>query len=143
MKNLISTLFSICLFVQICFTQIKSKYPSAIILDNDSLMCFTLTQSKQLAVWNENRKECIEIQKEESKKFIELDKISKTQIKLINNLEQEIIHYKNTIEDKNKLISVCEDEKNTLKREVKKQRRGKIIAVIGGLGLFILTIVFT
>lgn len=143
MKNLINTIFLICLFTPICFTQIKTKYPSAIVLDKDSLMCFTLTQSKQLAVWNENRKECIEIQKQENNKFIELDKITKAQKKVIDNLEQEIIHYKSTIEDKNKLMSVFEDEKNTLKKEVKKQRRGKIIAIIGGLGLFILTIVFT
>jgi hypothetical protein len=64
-----------------------------------------------------------------------LEKITTTQTGIISNLENEIIQHKKNLEDKDKLIGVCEDEKKSLKKEVRKQKVGKWIAIIGGVVL--------
>ncbi len=138
MKNLISTLTFLFIF-QFAFTQVKNKYPSVILVNKDTLVCFKTEQSKQMAIWNEQRKECLELQKEDKKTIGELEKVSKKQVEIINNLETEITLHKKTIQDKNTLIQVCEDEKKSLNKEIRKQRRGKWIAIISGVGVFILT----
>jgi hypothetical protein len=55
MKNLIS----IILLVVINFG-FGQKYPKSIVIENDTIICFTTAQSKQLAIWNEQRKQCQE-----------------------------------------------------------------------------------
>jgi ribosomal protein S6 len=73
-----------------------------------------------------------------------LQKITTTQIGIISNLENEIIQHKKNIEDKDKLIGVCEDEKKSLTKEIRKQKRGKWIAIIGGIGgVFLTTFILT
>lgn len=131
MKNLIS-LFSFVILFNSVNAQIKNEYPTVIILDEDSVVCFTISQSKQMAIWNEERKECLELQLEDKKTISELQKINNTQTVIINNLESEVALNKKTIEDKNTLLNDCEDEKSNLKKEVKKHRRGKWIAIVGG-----------
>ena len=113
----------------------KQKYPSVIVISKDTLVCFTTEQAKQMGVWNEQRKECVELRKNDNQKISELEKITTTQTGIISNLENEIVQHKKNVEDKNKLIGVCEDEKNTLKREIRKQKIGKWIAIIGGVAL--------
>ena len=55
-----------------------------------------------------------------------------------------IVQHKENVEDKDKLISVCEDEKKSLTKEIKKQKRGKWIAIIGGIGgVFLTTLIAT
>ena len=62
MKNLIN-LIIVTFFVQISFAQIKNKYPQVIVVQKDTIVCFTTEQSKQMAVWNEQRKECYDLRK--------------------------------------------------------------------------------
>ena len=120
--------------------EFESKIPSVIVLKKDTLVCFTIEQSKEMGVWNEQRKECLELSKNDSLKINELEKITKTQTDIISNLEKEIIQHNETIEDKDKLIGVCEDENKTLSKQIKKQKRGKLIAIIGGVGALILAV---
>lgn len=136
MGNLIKTLLIIIFAVQFCSAQqVKQKYPSVIVISKDTLVCFTTEQAKQMGVWNEQRKECVELRKNDNQKISELEKITTTQTGIISNLENEIVQHNKNVEDKNKLIGVCEDEKNTLKREIRKQKIGKWIAIIGGVAL--------
>jgi Zn-dependent oligopeptidase len=143
MKNLIKTMIFV-FAIQLCYSQTIKTYPSVIVLQKDTLVCFTTEQSKQIAVWNEQRKECIELSKNDNQKISELQKITTTQIGIISNLENEIIQHKKNIEDKDKLIGVCEDEKKSLTKEIRKQKRGKWIAIIGGIGgVFLTTFILT
>jgi|688.fasta_scaffold20288_14 Zn-dependent oligopeptidase len=143
MKNLIKTMIFV-FAIQLCYSQTIKTYPSVIILQKDTLVCFTTEQSKQIAVWNEQRKECVELSKNDNQKISELQKITTTQIGIISNLENEIIQHKKNIEDKDKLIGVCEDEKKSLTKEIRKQKRGKWIAIIGGIGgVFLTTFILT
>jgi hypothetical protein len=139
MKNLISILFLV-FFTQITYAQIKSNYPKVMLVEKDTLICFTTQQAKQMAIWNEKRKECVELSKNDNEKIAELNNISITKDSIIYNLENEVIQYKKTITDKESLIAICEDEKTSLKREIRKQRRGKWIAIICGVGLTALVI---
>jgi hypothetical protein len=134
MSNLIKTILFVFL-TQISFCQTKSQYPSVIIANNDTLVCFTTKQSKQMAVWNEQMKECIELRKNDSNKTNELINISTTQTGIISNLEDEIILHIQTSKDKDALLNICEDEKKSLKKEIRKQKLGKWIAIISGVFL--------
>ena len=134
MSNLIKTILFICL-AQISFCQTKAQYPSVIIVNNDTLVCFTTKQSKQMAVWNEQMKECVELRKNDANKTNELINISTTQTGIISNLEDEIILHIQTSKDKDALLNICEDEKKSLKKEIRKQKVGKWIAIISGVFL--------
>lgn len=134
MKNLISILFVI-FFTQINYAQSNKTFPITMLIGKDTLVCFTTSQAKQMAIWNEKRKECLELSKNDNQKISELNKITNKQDSIISNLEQEIILHKKTIVDKDSLIAISEDEKNSLKREIRKQRRSKWIAIICGVGL--------
>lgn len=129
--------------VQFCSAQqVKQKYPSVIVVEKDTLVCFTTEQSKQMGVWNEERKECVELRKNDNQKISELQKITTTQTGIISNLENEIVQHKENFEDKNNLLLICEDEKDTLKDEVRKHKIGKWVAIIGGGLLFTVSLIF-
>ena len=143
MGNLIKTILFV-FALQLCYAQTKTKYPSVIILEKDTLVCFTTEQSKQMGVWNEQRKECFELRKNDNQKINELEKITITQTGIISNLENEIVQHKKNFDDKNSLLVICEDEKKLLKKEIRKQKRGKWVAILGGIGgVFITTMILT
>lgn len=131
MKNLIKTIFFVFL-LQFCNAQ-KKQYPLTILIDDDSLVCFTIEQSKQLAIWNEEKKECINLYKNSNQKIVQFENITKTQKSIIDNLENEIIQHNKNLEDKNKIISVFEDEKKYLKKQVIKQKFYKWISIFSGV----------
>lgn len=136
MKNLIKTILFI-FTVQLCFSQQKTeiKYPSVMVVNKDTLVCFTKEQSKQVTVWNEQRKECLELRKNDNQKINELEKINTEQIGLISNLENENNLMKLSSIDKDELIKIRDDENKSLKKEVRKQKIGKWTAIIGGVVL--------
>ena len=101
MKNLIKTTIFIFL-CQVCYAQTKEKYPVNILIENDTLVCFSKEQSKQIAVWNEQKKECFELRKNDNEKIVQLEKIATTQTGIINNLESQVIQYKENLGDKDK-----------------------------------------
>ena len=143
MGNLIKTMIFV-FALQLSYAQTIKTYPSIIVLEKDTLVCFTTEQSKQIAVWHEQRKECVELRKNDNQKISELEKITTTQTGIISNLENEIIQHKKNLEDKDKLIGVCEDEKKSLTKEIRKQKRGKWIAIISGIGgVFLTTFILT
>jgi hypothetical protein len=135
MGNLINTILFV-FALQFCYAQkIKTKYPSIIVLSKDTLVCFTIEQSKQIAVWNEQRKECLELRKNDNQKIGELQNVINQQTGLITNLENETGLLNANIKDKDALIQICEDEKKSLKKEVRKQKIGKWIGITGGVVL--------
>jgi hypothetical protein len=135
MKNLISIILLVFI-VNVAYSQ--NKYPIVTIIKNDTLICFTIEQSRQITIWNEERKECAELQKVDREKVIELEGINKKQLVIISNLETEINQHKATITDKNNLLKLCDEEKKSLKKEVRKQKTGKVLSIIGGVVLSVL-----
>ncbi len=128
MKNLISIFFLV--FFSFANAQ---KYPKTIVIENDTIICFTTAQSKQLAVWNEQRKQCQELRILESKEIIKKDGIIYEQNTIINNQDSIIFNYRSIIVEKEKIITINEEEKKLLKKEVRTQKVGKWIAIISGV----------
>lgn len=128
MKNLISIFFLV--FFSFANAQ---KYPKTIVIENDTIICFTTAQSKQLAVWNEQRKQCQELRILESKEIIKKDGIIYEQNTIINNQDSIIFNYRSIIVEKEKIITINEEEKKLLKKEIRTQKVGKWIAIISGV----------
>lgn len=128
MKNLISILF--ILVISITNAQ---KYPKTIVIENDTIICFTTTQSKQLAVWNEQRKQCQELRILDSKEITKKDGIISEQNSIISKQDSIIFNYRGIIVEKEKIITIHEEERKLLKKEIRTQKIGKWIAIISGV----------
>lgn len=128
MKNLISILF--ILVISITNAQ---KYPKTIVIENDTIICFTTTQSKQLAVWNEQRKQCQELRVLDAKEITKKDGIISEQNSIISKQDSIIFNYRGIIVEKEKIITINEEERKLLKKEIRTQKIGKWIAIISGV----------
>lgn len=120
----------------------NKKYPITKIIDNDTVIIFSLFQSKELIKINESKKECNDLLNVSNLELSEKDKIIKNQNIQINNFTK-IVSNKDTII--NKLydnIELCVDNNKELKSEIKRQKRHKIISVLGLFCVAILGIVF-
>lgn len=111
------------------------EYPKAIILGGDTVMSFTIEQTKELAKRNEYLKKI-------SLDLRDCDSIVVLKNELISNRESKIMDLENVLSNKDSIISnhdkihALNDEKIAdLKHEIKRHKRHKIIAasIIGAL----------
>ena len=128
MKHLINIIF--ILVISITNAQ---KYPKTIVIENDTIICFTTTQSKQLAIWNEQRKQCQELRVLDRKEITKKDGIISEQNAIINKQDSIIFNYRGIIVEKEKIITIHEEERKLLKKEIRTQKIGKWIAIISGV----------
>ena len=122
--NLI-VLFSI--LFQFAFSQLKNEYPIVSVIENDSVVIFSLKQSKKLIEINEQKKECFELKSILDNEIIQKDTIIYAQRKKIENLNSIAEEKQSIIKTKDELIQICEDEKGNLRKEIRKQKIGKLI----------------
>lgn len=120
---------------------IGQTYPVTSVINNDTVLIFSQEQANKIAQWNEERKYCIE-----SKSLLELEIEQKDTI--INSLEAEINsfigiekNYKEIIKTKEELQGICNDEKDVLHKEVKRQKRHKWIAILSGAIVGVIAII--
>lgn len=128
MKHLINIIF--ILVISITNAQ---KYPKTIVIENDTIICFTTTQSKQLAIWNEQRKQCQELRVLDGKEITKKDGIISEQNSIISKQDSIIFNYRSIIVEKEKIITIHEEERKLLKKEIRTQKIGKWIAIISGV----------
>ena len=128
MKNLISILFLL-----VMFTTNAQKYPKTILIENDTIICFTTAQSKQVAIWNEQRKQCQELRVLDGKEITKKDGIISEKNSIISKQDSIIFNYRGIIVEKEKIITINEEEKKLLKKEIRTQKVGKWIAIISGV----------
>ena len=128
MKHLINIIF--ILVISITNAQ---KYPKTIVIENDTIICFTTTQSKQLAIWNEQRKQCQELRVLDGKEITKKDEIISEQNSIISKQDSIIFNYRSIIVEKEKIITIHEEERKLLKKEIRTQKIGKWIAIISGV----------
>jgi len=128
MKHLINIIF--ILVISITNAQ---KYPKTIVIENDTIICFTTTQSKQLAIWNEQRKQCQELRVLDRKEITKKDGIISEQNSIISKQDSIIFNYRSIIVEKEKIITIHEEERKLLKKEIRTQKIGKWIAIISGV----------
>jgi hypothetical protein len=108
----------------------------------DTLIVFSIAQGKQLIAQNEERLKDKQLILLNVAQISQQDTIIASQDKQINNLLLINTNYVNIIKQKDDLISIGETEKKILEKEVKRQKRQKVIAIIGGSVVSILSIVF-
>lgn len=120
-------------------TAFNQTYPKLILLDEDSCIVFTLEQSKTMAVWDIKYEEC-----RETLDIAEAESATKDSI--INNQSSQIVEYVKIdstyqlIDQENvELRAILEEERQILKKDIRKQKRQKWLIGIGGF----LTTAFT
>ncbi len=126
------------------FSQVKPmEYPTVQVIGTDTVITFTFTQGKKLAILNEERKRLEELNKIISTQSDKKDTIIKQQgdqIKLLYKMRDD---YQVIITEKDAIQQTCNDEKRILKDEIGKKNRHKWYAIIGGvIGTGIMTYLY-
>lgn len=117
-----------------------TQYPSVNVINADTLIVFKIEQAKQLAVWNEERKECLALNTVLNQEMIQKDTIIDIQRHEIDNFKQILVDNNIIVKQTNDLLFICNLEKTSVQQEVKTQRRQKITAITGGVfGIAIMT----
>jgi predicted nucleic acid-binding Zn ribbon protein len=98
----------------------------------DTLLIFSIAQGKRLIAQNEERLKDKEIISLNVAQISQQDTIIASQDIKIKNLLLMNTNYVIIIKQKDDLISISETEKKILDKEIKRQKRQKIIAIIGG-----------
>ena len=137
--NLI-VLFSI--LFQFAFSQLKNEYPIVSVIENDSVVIFSLKQSKKLIEINEQKKECFELKSILDNEIIQKDTIIYAQRKKIENLNSIVEEKQSIIKTKDELIQICEEEKGNLRKEIRKQKIGKWLSISGIIVVSVLGIIY-
>ena len=136
MKNLIK--FVICVFCILltsdAFSQVKtSKYPSVQVIESDTVIIFDLEQGRKLAIINESKKRLEQLNEIQLKELNEKDSIIINQNAIIVHDDKIKKAYNDIIVENKNLEKLCQDEKTILDQEIKKQKRYKWYAIIGGI----------
>jgi hypothetical protein len=120
------------LFFVLPFLSYGQKYPLVKFDGKDTIIVFSIAQGKQLIAQNEERLKDKELISLNVAQISQQDTIIASQDIKIKNLLLMNTNYVIIIKQKDDLISISETEKKILDKEIKRQKRQKIIAIIGG-----------
>lgn len=140
--NLKSKLAVTFLIICNCILGQANEYPIISKIDKDSVIIFTIKQGRELVKINEEKKECLELNDILNQEIIQKDTIIYAQSKKIENYKGIVSEKDVIIANKEELTKICEQEKTMLKKEIRKQKVGKWIAIASGVAIGILVIVF-
>ena len=116
------------------FSQVKpTEYPMVQVIGTDTVITFTFSQGKKLAILNEERKRLEELNKIISIQSDKKDTIIKQQGDQIRLLYKMRDDYQVIIAEKDAIQQTCNDEKLILQEQVGKKNRHKWYAIIGGV----------
>ena len=132
------SLLLVFLLPLICYGQ---KYPLVKFDGKDTLLIFTIVQGKQLIAQNEERLKDKQLISLNMAQISQQDTIIASQNIKIKNLLLMNTNYVIIIKQKDDLISISETEKKILDKEIKRQKKQKRIAIIGGTIASILFII--
>ncbi len=123
------------------FSQNKAiEYPFTHVIGKDTVITFTFSQGKKLAILNEERKRLEELNKIINTQSSKKDTIIKQQADQLKLFQKVRDDYQVIILEKDALQQTCNDEKAILEDEVKKKNRHKWYAIFSGIaGVGIMT----
>lgn len=136
MNYLIS--FFVLLLTCISYGQV---YPKTSVIGSDTVLIFSQEQANQIAQWNEERKYCIKNSELLKSEIQQKDTIINSLEGIINEFVVIEDKYKDIIRNKDELQDICNDEKNLLNKEIKRQKRHKWIAIISGITVGVVAII--
>jgi hypothetical protein len=136
--NLIAT------FLMLSFASFSQKieFPIVSMIDGDSVIIFTTTQGRKLVLINEQKNECLENLDNQSKEIKLKETVISSQEKTIKSLTEVVAQKEGIVNDVQALNNICEEEKKTLKKEVRKQKIAKWCSIGGIVVVGVLGIVF-
>jgi hypothetical protein len=120
------------LFWAFVSTAQKDPYPKVVIYQTDTVLAFTLKQARQLSVFNEERKECLDVRKDLETQIREFERIDKEQKGQLVNLEKVKKDYDDVVKATNENKSLCESEKQILKTQRNDQIKYKWFSIGAG-----------
>lgn len=116
------------------------SYPKVIVHNADTVLAFTLTQARKLSVFNEERKECLDIQKDLKSQINELERISKEQKGQLANMDKIQADYNDIVKAVNENRHICDAEKKIIETQRNDQRKYKWFSIgVGSLTTVFMT----
>ena len=109
------------------------EYPIVKVLDKDSVMIFTIEQSRELARRNEERLKLQSDAKITKSQMNFKDSIILKQQKEITDLMLIKFDYDQVVKEMARQQKICSDEKVVLNNAIDKQRRHKNISILSGV----------
>lgn len=104
-------------------------YPKVIVHNADTVLAFTLPQARKLSVFNEERKECLDIQKDFKAQINELERISKEQKVQLVNMDKIQADYNDIVKAVNENRQICDAEKKIIETQRNDQRKYKWFSI--------------
>lgn len=113
--------------------QSQSKYPSVSVINADTVLIFTIEQSKKLAIINEDRKRLKQLNEINEKQLSQKDSIIQMQYNQLVNFDKIKRKYDVIVVEKESMKKLCDSQSILFEKEIKKQNRQKWIAIISGV----------
>ena len=113
--------------------QSQSKYPSVSVINTDTVLIFTIEQSKKLAIINEDRKRLKQLNEINEKQLSQKDSIIQMQYNQLVNFDKIKRKYDVIVVEKESMKKLCDSQSILFEKEIKKQNRQKWIAIISGV----------
>jgi hypothetical protein len=120
----------------------QNTYPYVSVIDKDTVIVFSFSQGIELSLRNEDLKKYIKLNEIKNKEIDLMDSLITVKKKKIQDCKNIIKAKEKIVENKEILLSICDDEKEILKKEISRQKRHKWIAISGGIILAVIGIVF-
>lgn len=119
------------------------KYPSVELKGTDTVICFTMAQGRELAKRNEERKKFEEMVNLQKLELQQMDSILKSQQRMIETYKSIDEKQQFIIKEVKGQVSLCDEQRVLIEKELKKQKRYKWTAIISGIALNTATIWIT
>lgn len=133
-------LSSFIIFIFLTFNLIGQiePYPKVIVHNSDTVLAFTLLQARRLSVFNEERKECLDIKTDLEAQIKELERVKKENEKQLLNMDKVQKDYNDILSAVKENKSLCESEKKIIENQRDDQIKYKWFSI----GVGTLTTVF-
>lgn len=121
------------------FGQVE-PYPKVIVHNSDTVLAFTLAQARKLSVFNEERKECLDLKTDLESQIKELERIKNENEKQLINLNKVQKDYNDVVNAIKENKSLCESEKKIIENQRDDQIKYKWFSIgVGTLTTFFMT----
>lgn len=122
------------------FFAFGQTYPLLSTYEGDTVLIFSIEQGRYLTKSNEERKYFENLVRECEQEISVHRELTKNQDSVITNLQLVKDDLIIIVRTKGELVEICEQEKELLNDEVKKQKRHKWVAIISGSILTVLSL---
>lgn len=138
-------LSSFFIFIFLTFNLIAQTdpYPKVIVHNSDTVLAFTLAQARKLSVFNEERKECLDLKSDLESQIKELEKVKQEQDKQLLNMDKVQKDYNDILVAVKDNKALCDSEKKILETQRDDQIKYKRFSIgVGILTTFFMTYLY-